>query len=388
MILPLLLCLLVLAYGVALEYLRRQWQAIPVVLPEQKVPLQHTISLVVVIRNEARNLPSLFSALTKQTLQTEFFELHLVDDASTDESWQIAETFQKGAPFLVRLHALEMSFEGGSPKKAAITQVLPHTKGSVIAVTDGDCQPEASWLALMLQMWQDSQPVFVSGPVRYVGERNLFERLQALDFAALIGVGGALLQAGKPGMCNAANMAFDKNAFREVGGYSGNAHVPSGDDEFLLQKMAERFPGRISFLKSPNAIVSTRACKSWHQFVQQRKRWAGKWRLHQGVVNRLSAVLVFVFYLLLSLALFIPMLMPGQSILLFSIALLIKAVADYRFLSPVFHFLKKPLSLWVFLLLELVYPFYVLFFAFAANVGSFTWKERSYRYTSAAHERT
>ncbi|MBW3545150.1 MAG: hypothetical protein KY428_06045, partial [Bacteroidetes bacterium] len=94
---------------------------------------------------------------------------------------------------------------------------------------------------------------------------------------------------------------------------------------------------------------------------------------------------IFAYYLLLAMALFLPFWRPDLGVAILFI-LTLKALADYRFLRPVFNFLKKPLSLKVFLLLELVYPFYVLFFAVAANVGSFTWKERTYRYTSATHE--
>ena len=45
-------------------------------------------------------------------------------------------------------------------------------------------------------------------------------------------------------------MAYKKAAFLEVEGYRGNEEIPSGDDEFLLQKIAKRYPGRVGFLKS------------------------------------------------------------------------------------------------------------------------------------------
>ena len=422
--LSLAIYLLVMLYWAALAYLRRQWLSIPqhhfrvpspgalsAAQQQQQlssVPTESAvdiaghvagdglrktsaaatlISLIVVVRNEAENLPLLFQAISTQTLSPQLFEFHLVDDASTDASWSIAEAFQKESPFAMHLHRLQATKPGVSPKKAAITQLMPLVKGQLVAVTDGDCLPEAGWLTNIWGLWQQQSAVFISGPVRYVQERNLFEKMQALDFAALIGVGAALLQAGKPGMCNAANMAFSKEAFLKVGGYAGNEHVPSGDDEFLLQKLAVVYPQRLYFLKSANALVSTRACSSWQQFVHQRKRWAGKWRMHKGMGTTLLAVLVFLFYFMLAGIMLIPFLFPCLTPGVVG-ALGIKAVADYRFLQPVLHFFKKPLTSKVFLLMELVYPFYVLFFAVAANTGSFVWKERAYRYTTSVHERT
>ena len=435
MLLLLPIYVLVMAYYAALAYLRTQWLAIPqhklqasqipggistapfhtqallkeyqptlmerkASAPDQKqhISLKQSkeylaqdcscsISVIVVVRNEAQNLPLLFRALGEQTLSPQLFELHLVDDASTDASWRIAETFQKRSPFAIHLHRLKPPAAGGSPKKAAISQVMQLVKGHLIAVTDGDCQPEPGWLANIWTLWQQEEAVFISGPVRYMQESNLFEKMQALDFAALIGVGAALLQAGSPGMCNAANMAFSRQAFLQVGGYRGNEHVPSGDDEFLLQKLAAAYPRQLYFLKSTDALVSTRACSSWQQFLHQRKRWAGKWRMHKGVGTTLLAVLVFVFYLMMAGIMLTPFLISSLTPWVAG-AFIIKAVADYRFLSPVLCFLKKPLSRKVFLLMELVYPFYVLFFAVAANVGSFVWKERAYRYTTSEHERT
>lgn len=417
MLILLLLFVLVLAYWGALEYLRMQWHAIPesaCAVPDDRCVVQENgqasvvsewpaswhgnslkdaaaenccISLIVVVRNEALHLPHLFRALQAQSLSHQLFELHLVDDGSTDQSRALTEEFKKEASFKVHLHKLVMPVAGTSPKKAAIGQVLSFTRGSLIAVTDGDCVPEPYWLSCMHELWLKKASVFISGPVRYIGEQTLFEHLQALDFAALIGVGAAMLKAGRPGMCNAANMAFSKKAFFAVDGYRGNEHVPSGDDEFLLQKLSLRYPDKIHFLKSAGAIVSTEACSSWQQFMQQRKRWAGKWRLHKGIGPKLMAIIVFMFYLLLATVLLLPVFDPALTPYI-ALALCLKGVADYRFLRPIFHFLKKPLFLKVFLLLELVYPFYVLFFAVAANVGSFTWKERSYRYSKSAHERT
>ncbi|AHM59402.1 family 2 glycosyl transferase [Flammeovirgaceae bacterium 311] len=388
MLILLLLLIAIPAYWLALEYLRKQWFAIP--QPPAGVSLKGeacTISVVVVVRNEARNLSHLFQALQAQSLTSELFELHLVDDGSTDDTGAIAAAFRDTARFKVHVHRLQQLVRGSSPKKAAITQVMEYTRGKLIAVTDGDCVPEPHWLSSLLALWQQQQPLFISGAVRYAGEQTLFGKLQVLDFVSLIGVGAAMLQAGRPGMCNAANMAFSKEAFLAAGGYAGNEHVPSGDDEFLLQKLAKQAPESIVFMKAAGAVVSTAPCASWQEFLQQRKRWAGKWHLHKGIASKLPAVVVFLFYLLLTAA-YVQAVWQPSYIPLILLLLFVKALADYRFLAPILYFLKKPLSLKVFMLMELVYPFYVLFFAFAANTGSFTWKERSYRYTTTQHERT
>ena len=50
-------------------------------------------------------------------------------------------------------------------------------------------------------------------------------------------------------MANGANLFFTKDVFIEIGGYQKNAQYASGDDMFLIQEIASRYPDKISFFK-------------------------------------------------------------------------------------------------------------------------------------------
>ncbi len=79
-----------------------------------------------------------------------------------------------------------------------------------------------------------------------------------------------------PLLSNGANLAYSKVAFLDVNGFSGNDHIASGDDIFLLEKMKKAFPKQVQFLKSKEAIVSTKPQKNWKDVINQRIRWASK----------------------------------------------------------------------------------------------------------------
>ena len=76
-----------------------------------------------------------------------------------------------------------------------------------------------------------------------------FDALQTVEFASLIGSGACTMALGHPTMCNGANLCYEKRVFTEVGGFAGVDHLASGDDEFLMHKIAARHPTGVQFLK-------------------------------------------------------------------------------------------------------------------------------------------
>ena len=69
---------------------------------------------------------------------------------------------------------------------------------------------------------------------------------------------------------------FSKKMFNEVGGFNAPRKFASGDDTQLLIKASKLNKGGVHFLKDKRAIVFTKGAVSWEDFLQQRKRWAGK----------------------------------------------------------------------------------------------------------------
>ena len=162
----------------------------------------------------------------------------------------------------------------------------------------------------------------------------------------LIGITGAGYYLGWHQMANGANLAYRKQVFEIVEGYSGNAHLASGDDMFLAQKVALRWPGSVRFFKNLEATVLTTAPSSWRRFWQQRLRWGTKNAAMPSWPLRLSLLSVFLFcwsiWLNLALAIYTASAgnqAPYFAIFLFQIAF--KAFFDYFFLSEMCDFFKR-----------------------------------------------
>ncbi len=237
-------------------------------------------------------------------------------------------------------------------------------------VTDGDCEPLPGWVQQHVGLRVSKQAHFISAAVEYEPVSSLQLLLQ-LELRALVGIGAVGIAGRKPTMCNAANITFSKEAFSAVGGYERYQHITSGDDEFLLKKIFAWRPNAVYFLKSQEALVRTKAAESFKEFYNQRLRWAGKWKYHDGAA-RLTAVLLFGFYvgwLTLSFT---------GSVKFVVWAWLIKGVGDWFFLFTISRWYKLSVNFAAFFTLLLLYPFYVVFFALAANFGQYSWKDRKY----------
>ncbi|MCC9165646.1 glycosyltransferase family 2 protein [Pontibacter harenae] len=333
------------------------------------------LSVIIPVRNEADNILNLLQDLEQQTYPKALFEVLVIDDASDDEIPQLVAEYAWTSSIAIKYLKLSNYVKQGG-KKAAVQQGVELAKGELLIFTDGDCRVQPEWLALFAYAYTTKRSCFISGPVSFHRTHSWFEKMQLVEFASLIGTGGASIGLGKPNMCNGANLAYTKAVFQEVRGFAGNEAIASGDDEFLLHKVAKVYPDRISFLKSQKAIVHTEARKTVGSFISQRVRWASKWKSYQNVEVQLLAATVFLVNLMFFLA--IPaVLLNYMQLAVFVMAYVVKFVVDCLFLKRILHFLGKPRYLLYMLPLQFVYIPYVVLVAIYSLLGRYTWKGRN-----------
>lgn len=331
------------------------------------------ITVVIPVRNESGNIETLLNDLSGQSYT--HFEVIVADDSSTDDTLSILQQYARSAPFSLRPLPLPNE-RTASPKKRAITQSIALATGDLIVTTDGDCRVGPEWLATIASFYEQTGAKLISGPVTFTAGQTVFDALQTVEFASLIGSGACTMALGVPTMCNGANLCYEKRVFTEVGGFAGVDHLASGDDELLMHKIAATYPAGVHFLKSPAAIVQTDAHQSWRGFYNQRKRWASKWRAYESYLPSILAVFVF-----LSNA--APVVAVGGWLLGFlngndALAVIgLKLLPEFLFLRQILVFLQKKSSVWVIPLTQLVYPLYVLFFGLAAQGKGYSWKGRN-----------
>lgn len=325
------------------------------------------MTVIIPFRNESANLPDLINSFNKLNLQELDVEFLFVNDNSTDDFNKVFESF-------FRDYKILSLPEGLSGKKSAITYGVSKALGEVIVTTDADCEVQPNWLQVIRNHFQDDQVNMVFGGVTFKSD-SFFDKLQLIEFAPLIGTGAASLALGQPFMCNGANLAFRKQSFNEVEGFKGNAHIASGDDEFLLYKFQNQLRGKILFVKESQAVVKTSGAKSVNTFFNQRKRWSSKWNKNLSFYKVFLALLVV--FAAISTLLAIHKLVVDFDALTASL-LVVKVIFEGIFISSILYFLNSPFNIFYYLLVQLVYPFYVLIFGAVANMGGYKWKDRTY----------
>jgi cellulose synthase/poly-beta-1,6-N-acetylglucosamine synthase-like glycosyltransferase len=334
-------------------------------------------SIVVPFRNERDNLPVLLESIKNLNYPIDQFEIILIDDFSEDDSVAFVYNWRiQNGEFQFTL--LENIKGTGAPKKDAISRAIPIAKQQWIITTDADCTFNKDWLVTLDNYIQNHDVVMLVGAVTYDCKKFSFlHHFQQLDLASLQGatIGGFGLGLGF--MCNGANFAYQKSLFQELGGFSGNKQIASGDDVFLLQKAVAKSPERVHYLKAKNAIVQTQPTKNWAALFQQRLRWASKTGAYQSVFGKDLAVIVFAGNLAILLGLAATIL-NWISWLELAILFTVKFIFDCILLYKTNRFLTHKRMRFL-IGSSVLYPFFCVLVALWSLGGNYKWKGRKFK---------
>ena len=331
------------------------------------------VSVIIPFRNEENNLPENVSSIQNVSFNPDQFEIIYVNDHSSDNSVEVLKSLVNSDN--IKILSVPDDYSINAHKKRAIRFGIENSKGDIIVTSDADCTYNQNWLNSLLGNFDD-ETGFVSGPVKFKSEEKFFSQLQQLEFAGLVITGAGLIGGGSPIICNAANIAYRKNAFDEVKGFNDNLNISSGDDEFLMQKVSKSKKYKVKFSVNPDSFVETAANKNLNEFYHQRKRWASKGLFYNSKLLILRLVLIFLFFLSIILLPFTSAWFGKLSVYLFLISFLAKLIYEYLLLFKGKLVFFRDLSLKHFLIAEIFHIPYILIAGISGLFGNYLWKER------------
>lgn len=349
--------ILIVFYLILVRIFRTGWKGTETFHPKKtSTEAEYKVSVVISCRNEEKNLPKLLRHLENQTYRD--FELVLVNDHSTDETGEIMREAEKHFPRLIYIEAT------GNGKKKAISEGIIAATGDLIITTDADCEPVPTWIDTIVQFQTENPSHLIICPIKLKDKKTFFSRLQLFEFTTLVASGAGAAGASYPIMCNAANMAFTKDAWL-ASQKDLKPEEQSGDDIFLLQSIKKK-GGIIRFLRSKKAFSVTEPARNLKEFIRQRRRWAGKSTSYTDFHLIITACIVFGICLA-QLMLLVGGIFNSLYLYFFLFFFIIKYWIDTKFLNDVGDFFSLPSVAFYSLCLSVVYPFYIVFTAVSAT---------------------
>ncbi len=325
------------------------------------------LSIIIPARNEESNISNLLHDLSQQSYPRENFEILLMDDGSDDATNAEAEKFLS----LLPLKIITKIAEG---KKKAIHDGICFASGEIIVTTDADCRVPATWLETIASYYQIHQPSMIIGPVMMTSfKKGFLYAFQKLEFASLVASAAGAAGAGKPVMCNGANLAYRKKDYFSLTDPLMFS-VSSGDDMMLMLQF-KKANYEIHYLKSCEALVKTNVEDHLNSFIKQRVRWTSKSKFYRDYDTIKTAIVILLFNALIVGSAFAGF-FNYRYFLLFVGLLMIKSFVDFPLLYQFHSFFEQKKSKRWFALVQIIYPFYIFSMGIIGNMLSPTWKGR------------
>lgn len=237
-------------------------------VPSKKGASKEGVSVIVCAKNEAKNLKKLIPQLLAQ--KYEKYEIILVDDKSTDETYDYAINLDHKVENF-RLVRIDSTPDHINNKKYAIILGVRAANYDQLLFTDADCLATGeNWISEMSRGYFSDKKQFVIGYSQYKkgkGLLNIFIRYETL-LTALNYIGIGLL--GNPYMAVGRNIGYRKSLFLEKNGFGKFQNVVGGDDDLFVNQYARR--RSTSFVLSRNATIFSNPKTKLSDFIIQKTR--------------------------------------------------------------------------------------------------------------------
>ncbi|MCB0737844.1 MAG: glycosyltransferase, partial [Bacteroidetes bacterium] len=198
------------------------------------------------------------------------FEVVVVNDRSYDgtHDWLFEYEKQHEKLSFVSLNDDQLQLRPG--KKFGLTMGIKKAKHEIVALIDADCRPISNeWLKHIGSQHSDTKKI-VLGYSPYEpakGVLNLFIRFEAF-WVAWQYLSLAIL--GRPYMAVGRNLSYRKQLFFDNKGFANHMHIPFGDDDLLIQEIANAKNTNITIME-PGQILS-KPKNNFRNWLQQKQR--------------------------------------------------------------------------------------------------------------------
>lgn len=236
--------------------------------PQVSTPKRVPISVIVCAKNEEENVKNFVPLLAEQNYPD--YEIVLIDDASSDETLEVFEAFEKQYPN-IKLVKVENNEAFWGNKKFALTLGIKAAKNEYLLFTDADCYPKTTeWIKEMSAQFTKEKTI-VLGYGAYERIKGSFLN-KIIRFETLLTATQYFSWAklGKPYMGVGRNMAYKREEFFKVRGFMDHMKIRSGDDDLFINQAANTKNTTICY--TPESFTFSKPKTSFKEWFKQKRR--------------------------------------------------------------------------------------------------------------------
>ena len=199
---------------------------------------QHPVSVIICAKDEDENIARFLPGILVQKYPSTH-EVIVVNDNSVDDSKYILGELQKTFK-LLRIVDLKQEAKLISGKKYPLSIGIKEAKHEIILLTDADCVPASEFWIQKMQDASVNGTEIVIGYGAYNKRPGLLNKIIRFEtfHSALQYLSFAL--AGTPYMGVGRNLSYKKDVFLRNKGFSSINHIPGGDDDLFINKVANK----------------------------------------------------------------------------------------------------------------------------------------------------
>ncbi|MEG1659263.1 MAG: glycosyltransferase [Bacteroides sp.] len=236
------------------------------------------LSVIICARNESNNLQRFLPSILEQDYPN--FEVIVINAGSSDESTEVLSTLEEQYPHLYHSFT-PASARYVSRKKLALTLGIKASKNDWLVFTEANCQPSSDqWLRLMARNFTTRTQI-VLGYSGYERGKGWKHKRIAFDafFTSLRYLSLAL--AGNPYMGIGRNMAYRKELFFGIKGFSKHLNLQRGEDDLFINQVATKENTRVETDKK--AVMRVLPVERYKDWKEEKISYLGTSSYFQGV---------------------------------------------------------------------------------------------------------
>jgi glycosyltransferase involved in cell wall biosynthesis len=261
------------------------------------------ISVIICAKNEEDNVKQFLPLLINQDYPN--FEIVLIDDASSDETLEVFEEFEKQNKN-IKLVKVENNEAFWGNKKFALTMGIKAAKNEYLLFIDADCYPNSNqWISEMSSHFTNEKTI-VLGFGAYEKIAGSFLN-KIIRFETLITATQyfSWAKAGKAYMGVGRNLAYNRSEFFRVNGFINHMKIRSGDDDLFINQVANA--DNTSICYSKDSFTKSKPKTSLKDWISQKRRHIATANYYKSF-DKLQLLLFYVsqlFFIILSICLLI-----------------------------------------------------------------------------------